>query len=115
MTTAELYALAEKYDAKAETAFRNYQETGISRYDRERIRHEDLAQALRIAASAKDDHDALVDLRCCLADLGHRAQAILNRHTVTVDEAQTLLRDVAASASLRGLIKREPSTLNERS
>lgn len=107
MTKAELYALAEKYDVKAEKAFRNYQETGISRYDRERIRHEDLAQALRIAASAKDDHDARVDLRCCLADLGYRAQEILNRHTVTVDEAQTLLRDVASAARLRGLIRGE--------
>lgn len=32
---AELEALAKKYAAKADKAYQNYQETGISRYSRE--------------------------------------------------------------------------------
>lgn len=35
MCKAELEVLAEKYAAKAEKAYRNYQETGISRYNRD--------------------------------------------------------------------------------
>ena len=36
LSKAELEVLTEKYEAKAERAYQNYQETGISRYDRER-------------------------------------------------------------------------------
>ena len=37
LSETELEALAEKYEAKASRAYQNYQETGISRYDRERV------------------------------------------------------------------------------
>ena len=42
---AELEALAEKYAAKADKAFQNYQETGISRYSREYHNAEELFYA----------------------------------------------------------------------
>lgn len=108
LTNKDLEAMIEKFDAKAEKAYRNYQETGMSRYDRERTRNENLADALRMALNAADDHIAAVDLRCNLADLGHRAQLLLrNRDTAPIEDVEQLLRDVAASATLRGLIKRE--------
>ena len=107
LTNKELEAMIERYDAKAEKAYMNYQETGMSRYDRERARNEDLADALRIALNAADDHSAAVDLRCNLVDLGHRAQVVLRDCTALPDAVEKLLRDVAASATARGLIKRD--------
>ena len=108
LTNKELEAMIERYDAKAEKAYRNYQETGISRYDRERVRNEDLADALRMALNAADDHSAAVDLRRNLADLGHRAQIVLGDYSGAIPKnVEQLLRDVAVSATLRGLIKRD--------
>lgn len=63
LSKAELEALAERYEAKAGRAYMNYQETGISRYDRERRNAEDLASAMRMAASASDDYSRLVSLQ----------------------------------------------------
>lgn len=53
MCKAELEALAEKYAAKAEKAYQNYQETGISRYSREYHNAEELFYAFQAAANAR--------------------------------------------------------------
>ena len=62
LSKAELEVLTEKYEAKAERAYQNYQETGISRYDRERRNAEELADAMRMAAQASDDYSQLLTL-----------------------------------------------------
>lgn len=77
MKRDELLALAEKHQAKADMAYMNYQETGFQRYDRERIRNEDYADAFRMAADAADDHMALGSLRAELIQLASRADGIL--------------------------------------
>ena len=59
----ELGKLAAKYQEKADRAFQNYQETGISRYDRERRNAEDLTEALRAAANAAEEHQMLASLK----------------------------------------------------
>lgn len=110
MTKAELYALAEKYDAKAEKAFRNYQETGISRYGREYRNYEDLAMALRMAASANDDHTQLISIRCDVAILGAKAEDLLAgdlSYAYRDGRVRSLLNDVAAIAATYGLIRRQ--------
>lgn len=63
MDKKKLMELAERYQCKADTAFQNYQETGITRYDTARRNNEDMAEALRMAASAKEDHDRMIHLR----------------------------------------------------
>lgn len=63
MDEKKLLELAERYQRKADTAFQNYQETGITRYDTARRNNEDMAEALRMAASAKEDHDRMIHLR----------------------------------------------------
>lgn len=60
MDKKKLMELAERYQCKADTAFQNYQETGITRYDTARRNNEDMAEALRMAASAKEDHDRMI-------------------------------------------------------
>lgn len=59
----ELIKLIDKYDRQAEKAYMNYQETGTPRYDRERRNAEDLADALRVALSAADEHTAYISLK----------------------------------------------------
>lgn len=78
MTKDELIKLAGRYDDKASRAYYNYQETGMPRYDRERANAEDLAEALRMAANAADDHSKLIILRAELADLAYKAELETN-------------------------------------
>ena len=47
MDKKKLMELAERYQCKADTAFQNYQETGITRYDTARRNNEDMAEALK--------------------------------------------------------------------
>ena len=75
MTEEKLYAMAERYQTKADRAYQVYQETGITRYDRERRNAEELADALRMAASAADEHTQLIGLRAELYSLAIRAQS----------------------------------------
>lgn len=74
LSKAELEVLTEKYEAKAERAYQNYQETGISRYDRERRNAEELADAMRMAAQASDDYSQLINLRGSISVLASKAK-----------------------------------------
>jgi hypothetical protein len=76
MDRNELEKLAERYQQRADRAFENYQETGIKRYDTERNNMEDLADALRMAANAADEHVAYVGMRGSFAGLVTIAQNI---------------------------------------
>lgn len=76
MTQKELEALADKHQQKADEAYRNYQETGVTRYDRERRKNEDFAEAFRMAAAAADEHHALIHLRGSVASLVSEAKRI---------------------------------------
>lgn len=76
MDKKTLEALAERYQKRADRAFENYQETGIKRYDTERNNMEDLADALRMAANAADEHNAYVGMRGSFVGLVTTAQNI---------------------------------------
>ena len=73
MTKDKLEKLAEQYQRKADAAYENYQETGITRYNTARRNNEDMADALRMAAAAKDDHDKMICLRHELYQLATKA------------------------------------------
>ena len=77
MNRDELYSLAEKHQAKADKAFMNYQETGIQRYERERIQNEDYADAFRMAAASEEEHSLLGNLKAEVGLLAARADEIL--------------------------------------
>lgn len=106
MKREELEALAVKYQGKADRAYRNYQETGIGRYDREYRNSEDLADALRMAARAADDAHKLVDLRVTLSTLGSEA-ARIRRNAWSADEVNAFLNKVISAARIRDLIREE--------
>lgn len=78
LTKDDLLKFAEKYNTRAESAYRNYQETGLARYDRERRNAEDMAEAMMAAASAAEDHNALLSVRSEFIWVAHNAEAALS-------------------------------------
>lgn len=103
MRREDIEELALKYQQKADKAFQNYQETGMTRYDREHRNNEDLAEALRMAARAADDSHRLTDLRVTLSEYGYKASQIADHGTEA--DAMKLCRELASSARVRGLIR----------
>lgn len=104
MNRSELEALADKHQQKADEAYRNYQETGITRYDRERRKNEDFADAFRMAAAASDDHQKVIHLRATLADLAAEAAHIGYMPEDQKPKAlESLRKNLLAMARLEGI------------
>ena len=103
MDKKKLMELAERYQCKADTAFQNYQETGITRYDTARRNNEDMAEA-----SAKEDHDRMIHLRGVLSQLAWRA-AEANRASEEERprKMQAVLGELLSAARMQGLIRDE--------
>lgn len=105
MDKKRLLELAEKHSAKADTAFRNYQETGITRYSTAWHREEELADALRIAAASVEDHMTLVHLRANVAEWISRATDLKYKPDISKEKASAaLLVDLIAYGKLMGLM-----------
>lgn len=102
MCKAELEALAEKYAAKAEKAYQNYQETGISRYSREYQNAEDLFFAFQAAANAAEEHAALLGMQTVMHNLAGRAQK-----ADTEEKARAVLKELVSYARMMGLVREE--------
>ena len=100
MDKKKLMELAERYQCKADTAFQNYQETGITRYDTARRNNEDMA--------AKEDHDRMIHLRGVLSQLAWRA-AEANRASEEdrPRKMQAVLGELLSAARMQGLIRDE--------
>lgn len=105
MTKQEIEKLVDRYDAKAEKAFRTYQETGIQRYEREQHNAEDLADALRIAMNAQEDHDKLINLRAQLVWWASEAEQLLKGPREA--PVESLLRDLIAFAGVTAGFKKQ--------
>lgn len=90
MKTEDIIKLVEKYDKKAEKAYMAYQETGISRYDRERSNAEDMAEVLRMAATASHDHMKLLNLQTEVRDLAYKADLMMNEYGPDYDHTPAL-------------------------
>ena len=101
----ELEKLATKYQDKADRAYRDYQETGITRYDRERRNAEDLAEALRAALNASEEHQALGHLRAEFAWLANLADEALD-NDAPKEKLAEILEQVVSSATVYCRYKR---------
>lgn len=99
---AELEALAKKYAAKADKAYQNYQETGISRYSREYQNAEDLFFAFQAAANAAEEHAALLGMQTVMHNLAGRAQK-----ADTEEKARAVLEELVSHARIMGLAQEE--------
>ena len=106
MKKKELEKLADSFQTKADTAYRNYQETGISRYSSTARRHEEMADAIRMAAQAANEHYAYTNLKMEMSNFASRAQKI----GLTADEkertklVEALVHDMIVCGRLYGLI-----------
>lgn len=61
MTTADIVKLQEMYHAKADRAYRAYQETGIQAYHWRNQRYEDIVDVCRLAQVGNDDRQRMAD------------------------------------------------------
>lgn len=105
MSKEELMKLAESFQKKADAAAENYQETGMSRYGSAARRNEDIAEALRMAAQASDEHHAYISMKGQMSNFAWRAHIA---SLATGDEREklvdALLRDLTAYGRMAGLI-----------
>ena len=76
MNEDELLALANRYQRIADRAYEDYQNSGIGRYATKWRANERLASALRIAATAAEDHVKLGFSKMTLARLAVKASRI---------------------------------------
>lgn len=102
MSKAELEVLAKKYAVKADKAYRNYQETGISRYNRERQNAEELFYAFQAAANAAEEHAALIGMQTVMHNLANRAQK-----ADTAAQAKAVLDELVSYARMMGLAQED--------
>lgn len=102
ISKAELEVLAEKYAAKADKAYRNYQETGIARYNRERQNAEELFYAFQAAANAAEEHAALLGIQAEIHNLAVRAW-----RADTEEKARAVLKELVSYARMMGLAQEE--------
>ena len=61
MTTAEIVKLQEMYQAKADRAYRSYQDTGIQAYQWRSHRYDDIVDVCRLALNGNDDRQRMAE------------------------------------------------------
>ncbi len=104
----ELEKLAAKYQEKADAAAMNYQDTGYSRYYTAKNRNEDLADSLRMAAAASDEHEELMALRMIMVNYASRAAAATGKFRSEEEKvklAMKLAEELAAYGRMNGYIE----------
>ena len=103
----ELEKLIDQYQKRADTAEQAYQETGMQRYYTTHWTNQNLADALRIALSAKEEHETLHDMKMMLSNFASRGAAAtspLRSGDEQVKLALTLARELAEYGQRNGLI-----------
>lgn len=108
MNKQRLFDLADRYQAKADRAFYNYQETGVARYDATSRNNEELADALRMAANAADEHHSYIALKAQMAQFAREAQEI-GRATASEREKrmEALRKNLVSYGKLMGMLWQE--------
>ena len=107
MDKKKLMKLTDSYRKKADAAYQNYQETGISRYCNIYHHNNDLAEALQMAAHAADEHNALIAIRGELAHFAFRAAMATSKHRTEPEKAElaaALASDIVIYGRMHGLI-----------
>lgn len=107
MDKKKLIKLADSYREKADAAYQNYQETGVTRYYNIYHRNDDLAEALQMAANVADEHTALIAIKAELAHFAFRAAMATSKYRTEPEKAElaaVLASDIAAYGRTHGLI-----------
>ena len=95
--------LCDQYRKKADRNFRNYQETGEPRYERESRTAEEIADALSVALDHAEEHDKYICLKIAVADLARKAEDLLHDgdRSKYADHLQQLVNVAASLCSYR--------------
>ena len=103
----ELEKLMAKYQQRADAAEQAYQETGVQRYYTTHCTNQDLADALRMALSAKEEHETLHDMKMMLSNFASRGAAATSPFRSGDEQvklALALAREIAEYGQRNGLI-----------
>ena len=98
MDEKELEKLIDQYQKRADTAEQAYQETGMQRYYTTHWTNQNLADALRIALSAKEEHETLHDMKMMLSNFASRGAAAISPQRAPDERAELAVRLVAEVA-----------------
>lgn len=98
----KLEELIAKYEKQAAQQFDNYQQTGMTRYETAYHNAEDLADTLRMALNASDEHTALLHYKGQLSILAGEAV-----RADTPEAKDRVLRSLISFARMQGLIGAE--------
>lgn len=101
MTSKQLEDFIDRQQKICDRNYRNYQETGIPRYDQAYRKADKLIEIAQQALSAADDHQENITYHSELSDWGSRALELQRKWNEK--EAFQLIKDIAAVAKLRGL------------
>ena len=104
MNVKKIQKMIESAEKRADAAGYNYQCTGLSRYDRTRRDNEDLAEILRIALNANDEHTQLISIRSDIATLAGAAEQAVHHHNIS--DGTSVLNNLIAVASTYGVYER---------
>lgn len=106
MERKELEKLIAQYQQKADKAEDAYQQTGQTRYYTTHWKNQDMADALRMALSAKEDHETLREMRLVMSNFAARGAAAvspLRSEDERVELAMRLAAEVADYGRRNGL------------
>lgn len=107
MDEKELKKLIEKYQKRADDAEQAYQETGAHRYYTAQWTNQNMADALQIALTAKEDHETLRDMKLTLSNFASRGAAATSLHRPESERAELaaiLAKEIADYGKRNGLI-----------
>lgn len=85
-----------------ERNYRNYQETGITRYERTYHKAEDLIDLARQALNAADDHDKMLHYDFLISKWGSRAISLVNT-AYDQEKILQLIKEIAKAAEAEGV------------
>lgn len=103
----ELKKLIEKYEKRADAAEQAYQTSGAQRYYTARCTNQDMADALRVALSAKEDHEELQTMKLELSNFASRGAAATSPFRPESERAELaaiLAKELADYGKRNGLI-----------
>lgn len=101
MNRTEIERYIKRKDEVAERNYRNYQDSGVQRYETTYRRAEFEADLGRRALAAADEHEQLIAIRATAGDLAARAMRAV--HYMDEREFFQICKELAAFGRLQGL------------
>ena len=102
MDRKRMEKMLERYEAKAERAYRSYQDSGIYHYEWQYRNAEEMADIIRIGLNAADEHTSYISLRSDLANLAAKAERAVH----DIDSILSVINNIVSLAESYGVYRR---------